>query len=172
MYHSHLNYPVRLTAAENLLNADSVADGILSQASSRSLRDGYEKSRVRNSGDFLQIERHTEAEVVQVAKAMFEASDRISGRLGCVTAGDFDSVVIKRVAQSEPVSRGIMLQVKMRRFFRRRAGVSRAHCQQRIGHRHRQYEGKGNAITVRKARRPEIHMHMLASSHGLVQDGR
>src|SRR6478609_4448998 len=70
---------------------------------------------------------------MQVGKAMFEASNWIAGRLGCVTASDFDSVIVKRVAQSEPISRGVMLQVEMRRFFRRRTGVSGTGGESRIG---------------------------------------
>jgi hypothetical protein len=68
--------------------------------------NGDEKSRVRDSGNFLEIEQHTEAEVVEVGKAMLDSANRIAGRLVRVTAGDFDSVIVKRVAQPEPVARG------------------------------------------------------------------
>src|SRR5438477_12918200 len=79
---------------------------------------------------------------------MLDSTNRIAGRLGGVTAGDFDSVIVKRVAQPEPVARGVMLQIEMRHFFRRRAGVSGTGGENRIGD-EREIDQHNNGMTGR-----------------------
>jgi hypothetical protein len=60
----------------------------------------------------LEIEENPESEVVQIGKSVLEASDRIPGRLRRVAAGNLNSVIIQRVAKTEPIAGRIILVVK------------------------------------------------------------
>ena len=43
---------------------------------------------------------------------MLEATHWISGRLRCVTAGDLDTLIVKRVAETEPIARSVVFPSK------------------------------------------------------------
>lgn len=114
--HLDLDQPPDLTAAVELLHAESVADVPVAEAVARTLRAADTELRVRQVDQLLQVEIQLQQDVVDIGGALAVAAHRVSHELHGVAEGHFEPFVGERVAQSSPVSG----EIGLRGVFRRR----------------------------------------------------
>ena len=89
----HLDQPVRLAAAVELLNAEGVADVVLAQAVAGALREAHAERRVRQSDQLLQVGVALQQDVVDVGLALALAADRVAEELHRVAAGHVEPLI-------------------------------------------------------------------------------